>query len=92
MSVTREAAKKAKGRVSCQAGVLGGTLTPLDTMRAGYTLIVTAQQDGPGNGSACKEVNSRVRPTQFINGREQGFPGYPVWKRSDIINHNASRV
>ena len=33
-------------------------------------------------------VNSRVLSTQFRNGREQGLPGYPIWKWSDILNHN----
>ena len=47
------------------------------------------EQYVPRLGGACKEVNSRVRPTQFINGREHGFPRYPIWKRLDIINHNS---
>ena len=36
--------------------------------------------------------NSRVRPTQLRNGREKEFLGYPILKRSDILNHNKLNV
>ena len=50
------------------------------------------KQNVPESNRYCKEVNSRVLPMQFSNGREQGFPGYTIWKGSDILNHNMFHV
>ena len=39
-----------------------------------------------------KAVNSRVIPTQFRNGRDQGLPEYPIWNKSYILVHNTFHV
>ena len=49
-------------------------------------------KDGPGCFRVQKAINSRVRPTKFSVGREQGFPGYPRRKRTYIPNQNVLHV
>ena len=40
------------------------------------------QQYVPGCDRACKEFTSIVSPTKFINGGEEGLPGYPICQTS----------
>ena len=92
MSVSKEAIRKATGRVNAPLEWWGCTNPPYIPYIQVTHLQELPQQDGLGNSGACEVVTSRVQPTKFSNGREQGFPGYPVWKRSNILKHNKFHV
>ena len=91
MSVDKEAIIKATGRVNALLDCWGANYPPPPPqIPCGQVpnLQKLPKKDGTGRGGAFEAINSRVWPTQSRNGREQGFPGYPIWNRSDILNHN----
>ena len=92
MSVYEKSVIKATGRVNASLQCWGFTNSPRYHADRFHTYRNFPTQYVPGRRGTHKSFNAIVWPTQFINIREQVFPGYPIWKRSDVFNHNALHV
>ena len=88
MSVAKEAIRKTTGRFNAMLECWQYTKSPRYHADRFHIYRNCPKQYVTGRVGACEVVNSKVCPTQFNSGREQGFQGCPKQKSSDILNHN----